>query len=236
MKSLKFIPVVLLVSLPVAAQESVEIKRVDGTTVVVGLDELLELAPAGVAPIPVAPGAPSVSVTNTDTGVVAEITMAPVVGQDSSSPVLGEDAARPVTGDAPLTGVIVGITEPPPAILPTPAPPFEELTFPGMNFETNKYAITPDGMKRVAVVAQIMKEHPELRVQVTGHTDDVGSEEDNLILSQNRARSFRQALIDNYGIDPNRITTHGLGESEPSHDNATEEGRYANRRIVVKPL
>jgi OOP family OmpA-OmpF porin len=58
----------------------------------------------------------------------------------------------------------------------------------------------------------------------------------NQVLSENRSESFRQSLIDHYGVDPSRIEWRGLGESQPLQSNATEEGRYANRRIVITPL
>ncbi|SHL82194.1 Outer membrane protein OmpA [Roseovarius marisflavi] len=246
MKTLTYLPVALMLSFPVTAQERVVITFADGTTKSVNFDEVLELPgaePALTVPAPVVAGpvAPSVSVTTGDTGVVANISIAPVIGQDGSTTVIGQDAGSPVSGDAPETRVTVGITEPappkPPA--PAPAPPtpkITEMSFPGMNFETNKYTITFDGMKRVAYVAQIMFKYQDLRIMVTGHTDNVGSEEENLILSQNRAKSFSNALSNRYGIDPQRITWHGVGESEPSHPNSTEEGRYANRRIVITPL
>lgn len=241
MKHLTFLPVILTLSMPVAAQESVEIKLQDGSTKIVSFDELLDLQEVDLASVTTGPivavlSEPSVSITPEDTGVAAEVTIAPVIGQDDSTAVLGEDTGRPAIGAAQDTDVIVGITKPTPPTPPQPTPKIAEMTFPGMNYETNKYAITPEGMKRVAVVAQIMAQLPDLAVQITGHTDDVGTEEANLTLSRHRASSFRQALIDHYGIDPSRITSRGLGESEPSHDNATEDGRYANRRIVVTPL
>lgn len=246
MKTLTYLPVAFMLSLPVTAQERVVITFADGTTRSVNFDKVLELpgtepAPEVPAPVVAVPVATSVSATTGDTGVVAETSIAPVIGQDESRTVIGQDAGSPVIGDAPETRVTVGITEPapprPPAPpTPTPTPKITEMSFPGMNFETNKYTITSDGMKRVAYVAQIMVKNQDLRIMVTGHTDNVGSEEDNLILSQNRAKSFSNALSNRYGIDPQRITWHGVGESEPSHLNSTEEGRYANRRIVITPL
>ncbi len=240
MKILTYLPVALMLGLPVAAQERVVIKFTDGTTKSVKLDEVPELSGSELAsalPAPVVPVAPGVTVTTGDTGVVAEISMAPVIGQDGSTTVIGQDAGSPVIVDAPETRVTVGITEPAPPKPPVPPKPkITEMSFPGMNFETNKYTITSDGMKRVAYVAQIMVNYPDLRIVVTGHTDNVGSAKDNLILSQNRAKSFSEALSYHYGIDLQRITWNGVGESEASHPNSTDEGRYKNRRIVITPL
>lgn len=240
MKYLSILPIALTLGLPLSAQESVVITFADGTTKTMSFDEVPEFSgtqPIEGYPRPVIaqPIVPMVSVTTGDAGVVAVVTLPPVYGRSGDTGVSGEDKSQPAIGEPPTTGVTVVITDPPPP--PPPAPPspsIEEMTFPGMNFETNKYAITPDGMKRVEFVAQVMAEYPSLRIQITGHTDDIGSA--NQALSENRAKSFRQALIDLYGIDPSRIEWRGLGESQPSHSNATEEGRYANRRIVIAPL
>jgi OmpA-OmpF porin, OOP family len=242
MRKLTFIPMTLMLCLPVQAQESVTITFADGTTQTVPFDEIPEIAgstqaPALPEPVIAGPIMPGVTVTADDTGVVADITLAPVYGQGQNIGVVGKGAAEPVYGEAPTTGVTVRITEPAPPPQPNPPrPAIAEMTFPGMNFETNKYAITPDGMRRVVVVAQVMAANPDLRIRITGHTDHVGSDEDNMVLSQNRARSFRQALIDHHGIAPNRIETRGMGERQPIQSNDTEEGRYANRRIVITPI
>lgn len=242
MKNLTFIPMTLMLCLPVQAQESVVITFADGTTQTMSFDEIPEIAGATAAPrlpepVIAGPIPPGVTVTTDDTGVVADIRLAPIYGQGQNTGVVGKDVAEPVYGEAPTTGITVRITEPVPPPQPNPPrPAIAEMTFPGMNFETNKYAITPDGMRRVDVVAQVMAANPDLRIRITGHTDHVGSDEDNMVLSQNRARSFRQALIDHYGIAPNRIETRGMGERQPIQSNDTEEGRYANRRIVITPI
>ncbi len=242
MKNLTFIPMTLMLCLPVQAQESVTITFADGTTQTMLFDEIPEItgfthAPRLPEPVIAGPIMPGVTVTADNTGVVADIMLAPIYGQGQDTSVVSEGAAEPVYGEAPITGVTVRITEPAPPPQPNPPQPaIAEMTFPGMNFETNRYAITPDGMRRVDVVSQVMAANPDLRIRITGHTDSVGSDEDNMVLSQNRARSFRQALIDRHGVDPNRIEWRGLGESQPIESNETEEERYANRRIVVTPI
>ena len=246
MKNLTFIPIALMLSWPAQAQESVVITFADGTTQTMSFDEIPEIT--GVTteqslldPVIAERVVPGVTVMTDDTGVVADITLAPVYGQRQDTGVVGEDKTATVYGAAPKTGVTVRITEPAPVTCCQPAPPppppaIAEMSFPGMNFETNKYAITPDGMKRVDLVARIMVANPELRVLVTGHTDAVGSDQANQLLSENRSNSFRQALIDRHGIAPDRIETRGMGESQPIENNETEEGRYANRRIVITPI
>jgi len=70
-------------------------------------------------------------------------------------------------------------------------------------------------------------------VIITGHTDNIGQKEDNLLLSQNRAKAVVQAMIQK-GIEPTRLISEGQGESQPIADNNTEEGRQNNRRTEIK--
>jgi outer membrane protein OmpA-like peptidoglycan-associated protein len=79
-------------------------------------------------------------------------------------------------------------------------------------------------------VARIMKENPSMKVKVTGHTDNIGSEEANNRLSMRRAQTVRDYLVKK-GVDSNRFVLEGMGESEPIDTNDTELGRARNRRI-----
>jgi OOP family OmpA-OmpF porin len=81
-------------------------------------------------------------------------------------------------------------------------------------------------------VANFLKAYPDTIAVIEGHTDNVGSEEYNLTLSQKRAENVVKHLID-YGIDPSRMVPKGFGESKPFADNKTEEGRQKNRRVVA---
>jgi outer membrane protein OmpA-like peptidoglycan-associated protein len=76
-----------------------------------------------------------------------------------------------------------------------------------------------------------MASHPQVEIRITGHTDNVGSDQANQILSEGRANAVRDELI-RRGVAPDRIEADGKGESEPIADNATEEGRAKNRRVV----
>ena len=76
----------------------------------------------------------------------------------------------------------------------------------------------------------LMNENPEIRIRITGHTDNVGSDEANQKLSEGRANSVRDDLI-RRGIAPERIEAEGKGESQPITTNDTEEGRAQNRRV-----
>jgi len=74
-----------------------------------------------------------------------------------------------------------------------------------------------------------------MAINITGHTDNVGNEQDNLLLSQQRAQAVRQALLDK-GISSARLSHTGKGESEPIASNDTIEGRQANRRTEFSVL
>jgi len=74
------------------------------------------------------------------------------------------------------------------------------------------------------------------RFEIAGHTDSVGSDEYNQDLSERRAQALKQFLIDHYKVAEDRLETIGYGESMPVADNATEQGRAKNRRVVFKRL
>ena len=76
----------------------------------------------------------------------------------------------------------------------------------------------------------MMQAHPEMRIRIVGHTDDVGSEQDNIALSLGRAEAVKRALTER-GVEGVRIETEGKGESEPIAPNDSEEGRAENRRV-----
>ena len=78
----------------------------------------------------------------------------------------------------------------------------------------------------------IMDKNPEVKVTITGHTDNVGNAASNMRLSQNRANNIKKMLVEK-GIPANRITTIGKGESQPIESNDTPEGRAKNRRIEI---
>ena len=97
-------------------------------------------------------------------------------------------------------------------------------------FATNKTQILPESEEALNELAAFMNNHPALSIRITGHTDNIGSERDNQILSEGRAQAVRDELIKR-GIAGTRIEAEGKGESEPIADNATEEGRARNRRV-----
>lgn len=97
-------------------------------------------------------------------------------------------------------------------------------------FATNEVTILPQSEAGLQDLYDLLNENPEIRIRITGHTDAIGSEEANQILSEGRANSVRDNMIER-GIDPARIEAEGKGESEPVDTNDTEEGRANNRRV-----
>ena len=124
--------------------------------------------------------------------------------------------------------------------LPEKAPPLftpekKSLVLEGVNFEFDSAALRPDSLAVLDKVAVSMRDWPEVRIEVGGHTDAQGSTSHNQKLSEQRAESVRDYLAGK-GIEASRMTTKGYGESNPIADNATEEGRAKNRRVELTRL
>ena len=104
-----------------------------------------------------------------------------------------------------------------------------------IQFEFNSAALTEDSEEGVEMLKAFLESHPDLIVELAGHTDNVGSEAYNLKLSQERAEVVRQALIEK-GIDESRLTAKGYGSTQPRYPNDTEEDRAMNRRTEMRIL
>jgi OOP family OmpA-OmpF porin len=100
-----------------------------------------------------------------------------------------------------------------------------------INFRIDSAEILPDYDLDIAKVADFMKKNPDTVALIEGHTDNVGTEEYNLALSQRRADSVVNCLTEKYGIERSRLSAKGFGMSRPVADNSSEEGRQKNRRI-----
>jgi outer membrane protein OmpA-like peptidoglycan-associated protein/tetratricopeptide (TPR) repeat protein len=96
-------------------------------------------------------------------------------------------------------------------------------------YNTNSAFIEPRSKLILKEFAFFMKENPSIEVKIIGHTDDVGDDQENLILSQNRASNVRELLIKE-GVDYKRMKYEGLGESSPKYPNVSEDARTQNRR------
>jgi len=100
-------------------------------------------------------------------------------------------------------------------------------------FDVDKYELKDKSVTELGKILRFLKENPSLKVEISGHTDNVGSESYNVQLSGKRAQSVYNYLVDN-GIDRSRLSIKGYGASRPVADNSTEEGRQQNRRIEFK--
>jgi OOP family OmpA-OmpF porin len=101
-----------------------------------------------------------------------------------------------------------------------------------INFDTGKATIKPDSAKTLDAAAAALKAAADLRVEVAGHTDNAGTPEANLRLSQDRAQAVMAALVTR-GIKADRMTAKGYGQASPVADNRTEDGRAKNRRVEL---
>jgi outer membrane protein OmpA-like peptidoglycan-associated protein len=103
----------------------------------------------------------------------------------------------------------------------------------GILFATGKAEVQPESRPVLKDIAATLKEHADLKVLIEGHTDNVGTPAANLTLSDARAAAVKAALVADFGIAAERITTKGLGDTKPSVPNTTAEGRAQNRRVEV---
>ncbi|UYZ64185.1 OmpA family protein [Hymenobacter weizhouensis] len=102
-------------------------------------------------------------------------------------------------------------------------------------FDTKQYELKPKSRTELNRLVGFMKQYPEVQVEISGHTDDVGSDEDNLALSQNRAKSVYSYLV-SQGVKADRLRYRGYGETKPLMANDSESHRQQNRRIELRIL
>jgi OOP family OmpA-OmpF porin len=99
-----------------------------------------------------------------------------------------------------------------------------------VHFDFGKANVKPEYSKLLMTVAEMLKANPDVKMEIQGHTDSIGTEEFNLVLSKQRAVAVRTYLIDQ-GVNPDQLQTNGFGFSRPIADNDTDEGRAMNRRV-----
>ena len=106
----------------------------------------------------------------------------------------------------------------------------ETIVLNNVFFDFNQSKLKPESFPELNRVISLLEGNPEIKIEIRGHTDDIGNEDDNLKLSEDRAKSVRQYLVAN-GFSSDAIHSNGFGESKPVASNSTEEGRELNRRV-----
>jgi outer membrane protein OmpA-like peptidoglycan-associated protein len=103
----------------------------------------------------------------------------------------------------------------------------------GILFATGSAVIQGESTPTLKEIGDMLQAHPELKLTIEGHTDNVGSADANQTLSEQRAAAVAQYLETSYKVDPSRLTTKGFGASKPVASNDTPEGRQQNRRVEL---
>ncbi|MBB3048446.1 OOP family OmpA-OmpF porin [Litorivivens lipolytica] len=111
----------------------------------------------------------------------------------------------------------------------------QSVVLEGVNFEFDSARLQPNAQRILDLVAKSLKESPNFVVEIQGHTDNVGSDAYNLILSQDRAGAVKAYLISK-GVDADAMVARGYGERQPVADNGSEDGRERNRRVEMKVI
>lgn len=111
----------------------------------------------------------------------------------------------------------------------------ERIALRNVFFETGRWEILPESEYELAKVVDLLTKNPTLKIELGGHTDNVGRPEANQRLSEQRAKAVYDYLI-NKGIPSNRLSYKGYGETQPVATNDTDEGRRENRRTEIKVL
>lgn len=106
------------------------------------------------------------------------------------------------------------------------------VSMPDVLFDFNKYTLKPEARERLAKISGIVLAYPDLKLEIEGHTDAIGSDDYNQTLSEKRADGVRGYLISS-GVVPDHVSAVGLGKSNPVADNSTAEGRKRNRRVEM---
>ncbi len=103
----------------------------------------------------------------------------------------------------------------------------------GILFATGSAEIRGESTPTLQEIGEMLSAHPELKLLIEGHTDNVGSAAANQALSEQRAAAVKQYLIAHFRIDPSRLSTKGYGDSRPVASNDTAQGRQQNRRVEL---
>jgi peptidoglycan-associated lipoprotein len=117
-------------------------------------------------------------------------------------------------------------------VVAPPPPPVASYTFEDVYFDFDRYSLRQDAMRVLDEAVAAMKKDATLRLQIEGHTCNIGTAEYNLALGERRAMSVRDYIV-SQGVSADRLSTVSYGEERPKHDNAREETRRLNRRAAL---
>jgi outer membrane protein OmpA-like peptidoglycan-associated protein len=106
------------------------------------------------------------------------------------------------------------------------------VSMPDVLFDFNKYTLKAEARERLAKISGIVLAYPDLKLQIDGYTDSVGSDAYNQTLSDKRAEAVRDFLVSN-GVGMNNVAAEGMGKADPVADNSTAQGRQLNRRVEM---
>ncbi|MDP1645688.1 MAG: OmpA family protein [Thiobacillus sp.] len=168
----------------------------------------------------------------------------PLLDTPCKVPAPEQIAAAPELAPAPVyvapkpTAPVYVAPEPAPVpivVAPEPAAPPKKLVLEGVNFDFDKAALRQEDIADLDKNVATLKTWGDVDIEVAGHTDSRGSDKYNMNLSRQRAEAVRNFLIGK-GVSADRLTAKGYGESQPVADNATDEGRFKNRRVELVPL
>ena len=105
----------------------------------------------------------------------------------------------------------------------------------GINFDIDRATLKVGAEKVLIEMVKLMKNNPDLKIEIQGHTDNTGAADHNLDLSGRRAETVKKFLLA-YGIEAPRMVVKGYGEEKPVATNDTEDGRAMNRRVELKKI
>lgn len=105
----------------------------------------------------------------------------------------------------------------------------------GILFDTGKASIKPESAQCLGEVSKLLQKNAEWKMQIEGHTDNVGARPANMTLSQQRAEAVKTWLV-GHGVDAARLTAKGFADTKPIAENTTDDGRSKNRRVTLTKL
>ena len=151
------------------------------------------------------------------------------------APAVQSAAAGPAVLPAPVlpAPVPAAAVAEPAVLVVVPVPPATQqyCTILDLQFNIDKGDIQPEDKERLKVLGTFLARYPGTSAVIEGHSDNVGAQDHNLKLSQERARSVVTYLVHDLGIAPSRLTAIGYGDTRPVADNRTEDGKRQNRRV-----